>query len=299
MDQFSQIRSEYNVAPLLGDPLPLEWPGPVALKQVTDMAVPLFIIAATICRFIRDQDFDPQDQINTVLDSRNTGSLSHIGQTYLPILERVFSGSTTVSMQMQKLNEFRSIMGAVITVAEPLSCLSLGHLLNLPPKTIKLRLRELSSVLQIPQLIEAPIRLFHLSFGEYLSSEEIKEKAFYIDRATAHAELLRRCLTLMSRPSPGGLDENMCQLSYAGELRKNVSRSIIDGRLPAALQYACQYWVFHVQQSDIQIFDGDEVDQFLRNHFLHWLEALSLLNCLSNALEYIAILKTLSTVSNP
>src|SRR5690554_4272913 len=41
------------------------------------------------------------------------------------------------------------------------------------------------------------------------------------------------------------------------------------------LEYACVYWITHVLESKAQV-TQDEVYEFLARHFLHWLEAFSL-----------------------
>jgi len=67
-DKLTQIRTEYN--PLLhGDrQLALNWPDSGAVQDLVQMAVPLFIFAATICRFIGDQAWsDPAGQLAKVL----------------------------------------------------------------------------------------------------------------------------------------------------------------------------------------------------------------------------------------
>ncbi|KAL9035146.1 MAG: hypothetical protein Q9214_006720, partial [Letrouitia sp. 1 TL-2023] len=46
-DEFGKIRSSYNPDPLSGTPLDRDWPGNKRLQALVDMAVPLFIIAAT------------------------------------------------------------------------------------------------------------------------------------------------------------------------------------------------------------------------------------------------------------
>lgn len=295
-DQFRQIRDDRNLMPFSESPLPDDWPGAMALKKLTRLATPLFIIADTICRFVQDHDFDPQEQLDIILESQTTGHISHVGHTYLPIMEQFVSSTVAPSTQQQKTEDFRLIVGSIVVAAEPLSCLDLSALTYLSPKTINLRLRTLHSVLQIPQQVEAPIRLLHLSFGEFLSGAEIRDKPFFIDRAIAHTELLKRCLDLLSLPSPIGLHENMCQLRYPGQPREAVPSTSIDARFPNAMQYACQYWVFHARQSRLVMHDGHQINHFLREHFLHWLEALSLLNCLSDAVGYIDMLLLLPQV---
>jgi hypothetical protein len=49
----------------------------------------------------------------------------------------------------------------------------------------------------------------------------------------------------------------------------------------------------------VQIHDNDEVHVFLQKHFLHWLEALSLMNRIVEVIGYVGVLQSLTSVSNP
>lgn len=294
---FSRIRDEYNLIPLSGTPLPQDWPGVQKLDILTNIAAPLFIVAATICRFVQDKYFNPRDQLDIIIQSQEVGKHSDLGQVYLPILEKAITCSARMAVKERLYREFRMIVGAIIIVAEPLSRLDLAALLQMPSDTISLRLRPLCSVLQVPVQGDVPIRSLHLSFGEFLTSNEIDDQPFWVNQTRSHALLLRKCLDLMSHSPPVGLDENMCQLNYPGQPRGTLSKSSIGGRLSFALQYACRYWTYHAQQSTLQICDGGDVHCFLQTHFLHWLEALSLTGNLFKVIDCLRLLQTLLPVS--
>ena len=80
-------------------------------------------------------------------------------------------------------------------------------------------------------------------------------------------------------------------------LRRDINTRDIDECLPADIQYSCRYWVHHLKQSGRYIFDEDAVDAFLREHFLHWLEALSLMGKISDCISLIDTLRSLADVS--
>ncbi|KAK3364118.1 hypothetical protein B0T25DRAFT_620386 [Lasiosphaeria hispida] len=82
--------------------------------------------------------------------------------------------------------------------------------------------------------------------------------------------------------------------------------SIDDAKLPdpdplAAARYTCVYWVDHLhdwQSSDntkhLDVFqDGGIIDNFLRTHYLHWLEALSLCRSMSQGILSMAKLESI------
>src|SRR5262249_6977889 len=138
----------------------------------------------------------------------------------------------------------------------------------------------------------------HLSFSEFLTSQELQNQPFGVSSPHTHDMLLTKCLGLLSKPSPKGLCENMCGLSYPGQLRRELGHDIIQGRLPPAMQYACRYWTHHAHHSGAEIRDDGEVHNFLQKHFLHWLEALSLINKISEVIRYVSILQSLTSVSD-
>ena len=79
-------------------------------------------------------------------------------------------------------------------------------------------------------------------------------------------------------------------------LTRDIKIAVLNQTLPSRLQYACQYWVRHVQ-SGISTNDGaQEVYDFLRIHFLHWLEALSLMGKTSETVSLVGVLESIPKV---
>ncbi len=294
-DAFEKIHNCCNLNPLSGTPLDRDWPGGNKLQALVDMAVPLFIVAATVCRFIDDPDWDPQERLETILQFPSIGKSEQMAQTYLPVLTQL-SARLKNSHNKDKLHqEFRMIVGSIVSLAEPLSIQSLAVLLNISPDTIALRLRPLHSVLRIPTDSDTPIRTLHLSFSEFLLSDQLQLEPFRVNGQATHRMLLSKCLQLLS--GPGGLQENLCKLEYPGKPRREIDQTTINDRLSSALQYACQYWIQHVEHGKVEIHDQDDVHMFLQKHFLHWLEAMSLMNRLAEVIEQIRVLQSLVSVS--
>ena len=69
-DEFEKIRSSYNLDPLLGGLLDQDWPRDRKLQALVDIAAPLFIIAATICCFVSDSEWDPRDRLEKMAISK-------------------------------------------------------------------------------------------------------------------------------------------------------------------------------------------------------------------------------------
>ena len=100
-----------------------------------------------------------------------------------------------------------------------------------------------------------------------------------------------RYLELMSEH----LRMDMCYLRLPGALVVDLEKSEVEKHLPLGVQYACQYWIGHLQQSDVELRDNGQGHEFLEEHFLHWLEALSLIRKVS---EGVLVLKDLQSVAN-
>jgi hypothetical protein len=155
----------------------------------------------------------------------------------------------------------------------------------------------LHSVLNIPSDIDAPVKLLHLSFRDFLV-DPVKQdiNPFWVDEKMTHAHLANECLNLLSERNY--LKTDICNLGAPGRLRTGVDQQTIDDCLPADVQYACLYWVYHLKESKGMIRDGELAHNFLECHFLHWLEALSLTGRISESIRLIDELQSVVNVSS-
>ncbi|KAK4652665.1 NACHT and WD40-domain containing NOD-like receptor 5 [Podospora pseudocomata] len=290
--ELAEIRNDYNDLSPGGQQLPHDWPGPQIVQDLVKMAVPLFIFAATVCRFIRDPAWcDPGDQLAKILEYQSGTQESEIDKldaTYRPVLDRLLVGSEVSKRSL--LDEFRMVVGPIVLLAEPLPICSLARLLDIQEKVVIRRLEPLHSVLSVPVSPTSPVRMFHLSFHDFLVDPNKQgTNPFWIDRGATHEKIAIRCLELLS----GSLKKDICDLRMPGTARADIESSVIDSHLPSDVRYACLYWVYHVQQSSSRISDNHQVYTFLERHFLHWLEALSLLGKLCTSIGMIRDLQGL------
>jgi hypothetical protein len=291
--RFAEIRADHN-ALYSGSKqeLPLEWPGPEVVYILVQMAVPLFIFAATVCRFIQESGCDPRQQLAQVLQYQSgihQSEIDKLDATYRPVLDRLFVGSEAAKRSV--VAKFRAVVGSIVLLAEPLSIRSLVRLLDIPEDTVFHHLQPLHSVLRVPAYadFESPVRTFHLSFRDFLvdpdRANEQERYPFWVDERKTHERLAVRCLKLLS--AEAGLKEDACGVRLPGTRRSEIDRNIIDASLPPDVQYACRYWVYHWKESKCLIRDGDLVDQFFKRHLLHWLEALGLLGWISESISMV------------
>jgi hypothetical protein len=294
--ELARIKDDYNCSHHPDSWLAQDWPGESQIGALTEMAVPLFIFAATVSRFIGDSRWNPQDRLSTVLKYRAASQASKFDKTYLPILDQLTTGLTRIEKD-SLVCEFHEVVGSIIILADPLSMDSLTRLLRVPREILECRLDPLHSVLSIPVNPISPIRLLHLSFREFLLDPEKEgNSVFWVNEKERNKVLASRCLELLSRP--GCLRENLCQLNSPGTPRAEIDAQTIGKCLPLEVQYACRYWVHHLEQSRECMRDTDLAGLFLREHFLHWLEALSIMGKISDSIAFIDTLLSLVDVSN-
>ncbi|RFU29581.1 hypothetical protein B7463_g6767, partial [Scytalidium lignicola] len=293
------IKDNYNRVAHIEQQLHVDWPGSETLHTLVEMAVPLFIFATTVCRFIEDPTwFDPACQLTKVLEYRSKAQQSEMDKldaTYRPILDQLIVGGSKAAKR-SLVDEFKTVVGPIVLLAEPLSISSLARLLEIPKRSIYRRLGSLHSVLSVPDSLEYPVRMFHLSFRDFLvDSSKQKTNPFWINEAETHCRIAIRCQELLD--SSGHLKKDICGLEKPGINHSSIDPEAIDLCLPIDIRYACQYWVYHLEQSGARLTDSHQAYIFLKCHFLHLLEALSLLGKLSESVAMIRSLQALITPS--
>jgi hypothetical protein len=145
--------------------------------------------------------------------------------------------------------------------------------------------------------------------GETIYFVHQSAKDFLLDKAVAevfpsgieavHYAIFARSLQAMSKT----LQRDMYRLQELGVLIEEAEQPDPD---PLALsRYSCIYWVDHLCKSDPvcsatykqDIQDEGAVHAFLRENYLHWLEALSLCRGMAKGVLSIANLQSLVKVS--
>lgn len=271
--RLSRIRDEWNLGvprdrQLLGD-----WPGQAKVLSLAHMATPLFIFAETVCRFVADRATGPPDeQLTEVLLEQTKSQESQLDATYLPVLNSQIKDKKGGHLR-RILEQFQNIVGPIILLESPLTTTALGKILGFEKKVVDSRLDLLHSVLDVPPLPTSPVRLFHLSFRDFLLDPEKKGKMdFWIDKRLVHATMLNNCLRVM-----GYLHQDICRLRDPGIQRRDISSDRIDAFIPQELKYACLSWIYHLHGAGEQPGDSARVYAFLKSHLLHWVEVLSIL----------------------
>ncbi|KAH6653655.1 hypothetical protein BKA67DRAFT_647451 [Truncatella angustata] len=284
--ELSQIREDFNQTTSNIRQLPASWPAEADVQVLVEMAIPLFIFAATVCRFMADRKGgNPHKKLQKILEYRARQS-SRLDATYKPVLEQLTTG-LPLDEQRDILQQFRTVVGPIVVLKNPLSLSALAQLLNVESEDISDILDLLHSVLHIPTSGEQPIRLLHLSFRDYLVEPERCDDPFWINEKDVHGYLAARCLCVLK----ASLRNDILDIRAP-----SMSSSRINAKLPSEVQYACRFWTYHLQKSVANSLNTTVVWGFLSLHFLQWLEALSWIGRLHESLVMIVSLQSIIPV---
>ena len=88
--ELALVRARYSKVHI-SKPLPIDWPGQENVRTLIERATPLFIFAATMCRFIADPKGNPKSRLERVLDSPSDTLGAKLDQTYMPVLEQLLA----------------------------------------------------------------------------------------------------------------------------------------------------------------------------------------------------------------
>jgi hypothetical protein len=296
VDHDISIFLEYNLGPIgQEDEQGPGWPGLEVIRRLVESASGLFIWVATACRFIRD-GLSPDERLCMLFEGDNAPATpeEHLNGIYIAVLQNSIQPRYIESEKQRLYGMLRQFLGSIVALFSPLSVESLSRLLNTRKQQVDRTLKNLHAILDIPKDQSRPLRLHHPSFRDFLlNNDRCKNLNFWVDEKQAHQTLADSCMRLMST----SLKQDICGLNTPGVLVTDVKSGRVGRSLPPEVQYACLYWTQHLQKSGAQLCDDDQVHQFLREHLLHWLEALGWMRKVSEGIYAIASLESIASVS--
>jgi hypothetical protein len=266
-----------------------DWPGEVVLRQLVLHACGLFIWAATACRFIREGRRFACKRLDTILkgsSSAITAPEKHLNEIYLAVLEHSISSEYSEEEKVEVCDMLKNTLGSIVVLLSPLSTASLSRLLHLPREDVNRTFEDLYAILDIPEDPTCPLRLHHPSFRDFLLNKD-RCGDFWVDEKGAHQILAAGCIQLMSQT----LKKDICEIHAPDTQASQAESSWIEKCLPPEVQYACLYWVQHLQRGGSQVHSGEEAHRFLQAHLLHWLEALGWMGKMSEGIQAILSLE--------
>ena len=264
------------------------WPTEGQLDILCGRAAGLFIYAAATVKFVDTNSRSPRKQLDIILQSQRIGGQEGktLDSLYMSILQEAFNNATSEYDDMA-----RSILGAVILAANPLSPSTIATLLGFDADDVPPLLSSFSSLLILHEDTSHPVLPFHKSFPDFVTDPtRCITQRFHISPPDHHLKLLVASLNLMNQ----ALEKNMCKLPEAiANLDVDNLKERAEDHISPALQYACKSWHMHLINTDTTPACAPIVihtlHQLLETKFLCWLEVLSVLGAVRNAIDALQV----------
>ncbi|RXW13823.1 hypothetical protein EST38_g12031 [Candolleomyces aberdarensis] len=265
--------------------------------KLAQLSGKLFIYASTAVKFILDQQhLDPKGQLESLLELQPDSSspLSQLDGLYFYVLH----SAKPVKNAENWLRPFQIIVGAILVLQTPLSVMSLARLLDQQEGTIKATLGNLHSILAPSGEGSAlTYKVHHKSFPDFITGPSCPSE-FQIIEEEHHLDLAKCCLQVMSRQ----LKFNICQVPVPSvdqfkDLDDLLKEGLSTEHITQELQYALCYWASHLSKA--KGMDSDLMallDQFSKEHLMHWLEGLAWIKQLDVA--HSALEEALATLAS-
>ncbi|KAF9785740.1 hypothetical protein BJ322DRAFT_1210370 [Thelephora terrestris] len=268
------------------------WPTKEQLDLLCKRAAGLFVYAVATVKFINTRNYHPRKRLDVLLELPD--SSVHEGKTkfnantsldslYGSILREAFGVDGA-----EHDPKVCSVLGAVVLAANPLSPFAIAMLFGIDLEDVAPLLLSVHSLLVLHEDINKPVQPFHKSFPDFITDPtRCTNQRFYIS-PSHHLDLLVCCLNLMNNT----LEKNMCQLPEA-VANSNIHdlQERADKNISQALQYACRSWHKHLVNEPTA--NRHEITSalccFLEKKFLFWLEVLSVLGIVRNAVDALKV----------
>ena len=259
-----------------------DWPREEDVRMLSEKSGRLFIFAKTALRFIADDRVsDPQQQMNILLgmDQTTVNAYSPLDTLYLQVLENALPPDRD-----DIFLRFRRVVGCIILSQEALPISAIAQISGYGVGQVMATLSRLHSVIlssppgttRRPDSDPLP-HAYHPSFADFLvDSRRCSNHSFTIIPPKMHAFIVLRCFELMKAI----LRRNILELDDTYVLNRDIPdlKAKVQSYITPAAAYACQFWLGHLLESEIDEDILGALHGFLSEQFLWWCEALSLLD---------------------
>ncbi|KAL6822553.1 hypothetical protein V8C40DRAFT_249898 [Trichoderma camerunense] len=259
-------------------------------KKLVSRADNTFLWVALVCQ-----------SLNNYRSGRVLKELESYPQGLDSLYERMLD-QIPISLDDKDVSLCKQVLTIVSTVYRPVTLHELHSLIRCPEGFTE----DISSFTEIIRLCGSflairndTIYFVHQSAKEYLTTDKVWSTISASSQSDIHYAIFSQSLQLMHNT----LRRDIYCLGTPGYHVNQIQLYNPDPLI--AVRYSCVYWIDHLCDGNIghnmkdALQVGGLVDKFLRHHFLHWLEALSLLHCMSEGVLAIARLTDLLEEQTP
>ena len=159
----------------------LPWPSETDLYKLVEKCSGSFIFAFTLVNFVNNGSDLPHRKLQVALRNHNG----------------LYPLYTQVLQTAPRSPHFRRILETIMIVDEHLSIADLTCLFGIEAGDVVHALLGIQSILIVPENDEQPVRPFHTSLRDFLTTKS-RSNNLFIDPATRHLMIASDCLTAMT-----------------------------------------------------------------------------------------------------
>ena len=264
-----------------------KWPGPAKISSLVKKAAGLFIWAKCAMDFILHRGGDMEERLNVICSDSGEGIYA-IDTLYQRIVSVAFQG-----LREAEKNALSSVLGSIVIAKNPLCASDIEQLLGV---------RDALSIISqlIPVLLISDtghLHICHQSFTDFLLDPK-RSKDSWVDSQKHSLCLAGSCMRFMSAK----LKFNFFDLKTSHILNKDIPNLMdhIKKVKSTALDHASYFWATYLQRYSDKTLEEEilvQMEKFLMNHLLHWLEIMSLMGAVNHAAQLLLLAENWCKVS--
>ncbi|KAI0071930.1 hypothetical protein K474DRAFT_1668455 [Panus rudis PR-1116 ss-1] len=275
------------------------WPGPAAIEELTRLTGGLFAWAEVATEYIRRGNCKQR-----LRDVIRTGNIVERGQQDGSPIDRLYEHILNVCFQNLSEREaasLRSVLAILVLAKEPLSQDDLRDLISEQVLAdLRSFINNLHPLIPLEDTGEGKrYRVCHTTFLDYILKQPTSISTsdthqHFLSHEFHSSVILIACLALLNKK--GVLKYNICMLETSHLRNTDIPRleERIDYLISSSVRYASRFWVAHLQdtvQCNSQRLEAlgtkicTQIEHFLHDKFLQWLEVLSCLDAVRSIPE--------------
>ncbi|KAL2837641.1 hypothetical protein BJY01DRAFT_41374 [Aspergillus pseudoustus] len=271
------------------------------LQQLVHLAGGLFVWADTAIKFITYDKSFGQKRLNEILRTKRSATEPErkLDEIYLLVLRAAIRPRLSRDELRIYCEAMRHLLGCIVALYSELPPRSLYNLIDNErfseeDHMISLHemLKSLRAILDVPDQKDedsATIQLHHLSLRDFLSdADRCTDERFLVNQVGAHTTLFQNCIRVLRGFREREIPQDVARISI--DQKQSYDNPVITPQI----EYASLYWVRHLRDSGRAVYDDDDIHQFLKDHALHWLESLSWMEKIDEAVDAMDCLCSLA-----
>jgi len=235
--------------------LEVGWPPSTEVDVVVGNANRLFIYAATVIRYVKEDCGNPIRRLSELASTssrveKETRQSSGLSTELIDELYKIILGRALHKKNAEENLVARVVLKLIVCAQTPLTLAGIVDLLDAPEELkIKIIRSDVRTALELlPSVISTPmddagvVTTFHASFPDFLFEDCRCGPIFHIPFQQSHQDLARMCLHF--------LDKSLTVDNISGSDRWQTVDTIVEQKkieswISSALTYACMFWASH------------------------------------------------------